>query len=40
NNLPLRTRIKRLARKTICFSRSVKINEKVIGSVIEKNMFY
>ncbi|HCN4659091.1 TPA: IS1 family transposase, partial [Escherichia coli] len=24
----------------ICFSRSVKINEKVIGSVIEKNMFY
>ena len=40
NNLPLRTRIKRLARKTICFSRSVKINVKVIGSVIEKNMFY
>ncbi|MEH4611520.1 IS1 family transposase, partial [Escherichia coli] len=25
NNLTLRTRIKRLARKTICFSRSVEM---------------
>lgn len=40
NNLTLRTRIKRLARKTICFSRSVEIHEKVIGSFIEKYMFY
>ncbi|HHN6585574.1 TPA: IS1 family transposase, partial [Escherichia coli] len=40
NNLPLRTRIRRLARKTICFSRSVEIHEKVIGSFIEKYMFY
>ncbi len=40
NNLPLRTRIKRLARKTICFSRSVETHEKVIGSFIEKHMFY
>ncbi|MEL5805653.1 IS1 family transposase, partial [Escherichia coli] len=40
NNLTLRTRIKRLARKTICFSRSVEIHEKVIGAVIEKHMFY
>lgn len=40
NNLTLRTRIKRLARKTICFSRSVEIREKVIGSFIEKYMFY
>ncbi|CAD6024121.1 InsB, second part of transposase, partial (plasmid) [Escherichia coli] len=40
NNLTLRTRIKRLARKTICFSRSVKIHEKVIGAFIEKHMFY
>ncbi|AHA63275.1 Transposase [Shigella dysenteriae 1617] len=36
----LRTRIKRLARKTICFSRSVEIHEKVIGTFIEKHMFY
>ncbi|WP_244577544.1 IS1 family transposase, partial [Escherichia coli] len=36
----LRTRIKRLARKTICFSRSVEIHEKVIGAFIEKHMFY
>ncbi|AHA67134.1 Transposase [Shigella dysenteriae 1617] len=36
NNLTLRTRIKRLARKTICFSRSVEIHEKVIGTFIEK----
>ncbi len=40
NNLTLRTRIKRLARKTICFSRSVEIHEKVIGAFIEKYMFY
>ena len=40
NNLTLRTRIKRLARKTICFSRSVEIHEKVIGAFIEKHMFY
>ncbi|ACD54334.1 Insertion element iso-IS1n protein insB [Shigella boydii ATCC 9905] len=39
NNLPLRTRIKRLARRTICFSRSVKFHEKVIGAFIEKHMF-
>lgn len=35
NNLTLRTRIKRLARKTICFSRSVKLHEKVTGAFIE-----
>lgn len=40
NNLTLHTRIKRLARKTICFSRSVEIHEKVIGAFIEKHMFY
>ena len=40
NNLTLRNRIKRLARKTICFSRSVEIHEKVIGTFIEKHMFY
>ncbi|SFN55696.1 insertion element IS1 protein InsB [Izhakiella capsodis] len=40
NNLTLRTRIKRLARKTICFSRSIEVHEKVIRSFIEKYMFY
>ena len=40
NNLTLRTRIKRMARRTICFSRSVEIHEKVIGAFIEKYMFY
>lgn len=39
NNLPLRTRIKRLTRKTICFSRSVELHEKVIGAFIETFMF-
>ncbi|ENF78820.1 putative transposase, partial [Escherichia coli P0305260.10] len=34
NNLTLRTRIKRLARKTLCFSRSVELHEKVIGAFI------
>ena len=40
NNLRLRPRIKWLARKTICFSRSIEVHEKVIGSFIEKHMFY
>ncbi|BDH31409.1 hypothetical protein TRECRb50_02250 [Escherichia coli] len=40
NNLTLRTRIKRLARKTICFSRSIELHEKVLGAFIEKYMFY
>ncbi|CAH0305211.1 hypothetical protein SRABI13_04535 [Erwinia aphidicola] len=34
-----RPRIKRLARKTICFSRSAEIHEKFIGMFIEKHMF-
>ncbi len=40
NNLTLRTRIKRLARKTLCFSRSIELHEKVIGAFIEKQIFY
>ena len=39
NNLTLRTRIKRLARKTICFSRSVELHKKVIGAFIERHHF-
>ncbi|EOJ9695390.1 IS1 family transposase, partial [Escherichia coli] len=26
--------------KTICFSRSIELHEKVIGAFIEKHMFY
>ena len=33
-HLTLRTRIKRLARKTICFSRSVLMHDQVIGMFI------
>ena len=40
NNLTLRTRIKRLARKTLCFSRFVELHEKAIGAFIENHMFY
>lgn len=40
NNLTHHTRIKHLARKTICFWRSAEIHEKVIGAFIEKHMFY
>ncbi|WP_320705111.1 IS1 family transposase [Enterobacter asburiae] len=32
--------IKRLACRTICFSRSVELHEKVIGAFIETYMFY
>jgi len=37
--LTLRTRIKRLTRKTICFPHSIELHEKVIGAFIEKYMF-
>jgi insertion element IS1 protein InsB len=33
-NLTLRTRIKRLARKTICFSKNIEMHDIVIGLVI------
>ncbi|CAJ1780411.1 hypothetical protein LMCDFJHI_00804 [Aeromonas salmonicida] len=36
NNLTIRTRRKQLDRKTICFSRSVELHEKVIGAFIDK----
>jgi insertion element IS1 protein InsB len=39
NNLTLRMRIKRWARKTICFSRAIELREKVIGTFIEKLHF-
>lgn len=39
HNLNLRIHIKRLARKTTCFSRSFEIHEKVIGTYIEKHHY-
>lgn len=38
-NLNFRTRVKRLTRKTICFSKSSEIHDKVIGTLIEKTAF-
>lgn len=39
NNLTLRAHIKRLARKTICFSRYIELHEKVIAAFIERHHF-
>ena len=38
-NLILRTRIKRLARKTICFSKTEELHDGVIGMFINKHCF-
>jgi insertion element IS1 protein InsB len=38
-HLRLRTRIKRLARKTICFSKSILIHDLVIGLFINRSEF-
>ena len=38
-NLNFRTRIKRLARKIICFSRSEELHDKVTGEFIEREHF-
>ena len=38
-NLDLRTRIKRLQRRTICFSKSEDIHDKLIGLFINRFMF-
>lgn len=38
-NLNFRTRIKRLARKILCFSKSIKIHDKVIGELINRRFF-
>jgi insertion element IS1 protein InsB len=38
-HLTLRTRIKRLARKTICFSKSVWLHDVVIGLFINRYEF-
>ncbi|KEQ11208.1 transposase [Endozoicomonas montiporae] len=39
NNLTLRIRLKRLARRTICFSRSEELHDKVIGEFISRNYY-
>jgi insertion element IS1 protein InsB len=38
-NLNFRTHIKRLCRKTICFSKSEEVHDKLIGIYIEKHYF-
>ena len=38
-HLTLRTRLKRLVRKTICFSRSVQMHDLVIGLFINRSEF-
>lgn len=38
-NLNFRTHIKRLARKTICFSKSELIHDKLIGTYIQNHHF-
>ena len=38
-HLTLRTRIKRLARKTICFSKSIVMHDVVIGLFINRFEF-
>ena len=38
-NLTFRTRLKRLARRTICFSKSVELHDKVIGEFIHRYHF-
>ena len=39
NNLTLRTRIKRLVRKTICFSKLTDVHDAVIGTFIERECY-
>ena len=39
NHLTLRTRLKRLARRTICFSKSTQIHDLVIGLFINRFEF-
>jgi insertion element IS1 protein InsB len=38
-HLTLRTRIKRLARKTICFSKSIEMHDIVIGRFVNRYEF-
>nr|WP_244170946.1 IS1 family transposase [Xenorhabdus miraniensis] len=38
-NFNLRIHIKRLARKTICYSHSIEIHEKLIAAYIEKHHY-
>ena len=38
-NLTFRTHLKRLCRKTICFSKSEQVHDKLIGIYIENNLY-
>jgi hypothetical protein len=40
NHLTLRTRVKRLCRKSICFSKSDKLHKSVVGLFINTFFFY
>ncbi|BAX53251.1 IS1 transposase [Photobacterium damselae subsp. piscicida] len=39
-NLTLRSRLKRLVRKTIGFSKSEEMHDKVIGTFIEREFYH
>ena len=39
NHLPLRTRMKRLARQTICFSKSLQMHDLVMGLFVNRYEF-
>jgi insertion element IS1 protein InsB len=39
NHLTLRTRIKRLTRKTMCFSKSIRLHDSVIGLCVNRYEF-
>jgi insertion element IS1 protein InsB len=38
-SLPLRTRVKRLARQTICFSKSLELHDSVSGLLVNRYEF-
>ncbi|MDR2978964.1 MAG: IS1 family transposase [Bacteroidales bacterium] len=38
-NLNFRTHLKRLCRKTICFSKRVEVHDKLIGLYVEKQYY-
>ena len=39
-NLNFRTRLKRLVRRTFCFSKPIEIHDKVVGEFINRMLFH
>ncbi|WP_461536179.1 IS1 family transposase [Spongorhabdus nitratireducens] len=39
NNLILRTSLKRITQRIICFSTSAELHDKVIGGLVSKNQY-